>query len=91
MGTIKTIKNIPFKGRFRAATPSISQNMPLFHRSNRDYSELSFDLDKNMLLIEKSIGTVIGAEFSVIRECLYAGFNYEKGELNAAHEYALIA
>ena len=89
--TMKTLHRMPFKGNFKAATPSITQNMPLFHRSCRDFSELSVDMEKNITLFGDSIGVVIGEEFNAVRECLYAGFYYERGKLNEAEEHALAA
>jgi len=65
--------------------------MPHFHRSSRDFSELSIDMDKNMALTEKSVGDILGDEFAAIKECLYAGFQYERGSLDEAHEHALAA
>ncbi|MCL2698581.1 MAG: LuxR C-terminal-related transcriptional regulator, partial [Oscillospiraceae bacterium] len=88
--TMKTLGRVPFKAEFKAAMPSISQNMPLFHRSSRDFSELLTDLDKNIEITKKGIGGVID-EFEVIRECFYAGFYYEQGKLSAAREHALTA
>jgi LuxR family maltose regulon positive regulatory protein len=87
---MKKLNRVPFKGGFKAAMPSISQNMPFFHRSSRDFSELSLDIDKNVKLVYKVFGRVID-ELSVIGECFYAGFYYEKGELNKALEHALKA
>jgi len=86
---VKTFKKIPFKGLAKAATPSLTQNMPFFHRSCRDFSE--FGATGSMTLLEKNIGVIIGAEFAVIKECLYAGFEYEKGNLYEAREHALLA
>jgi len=89
--TMKTLQRLPFKGNFKAATPSITQNMPLFHRSCRDFSELSVDMKKYIALFGDSIGVVVGEEFNAVRECLYAGFYYEQGKLNEAEEHALAA
>jgi LuxR family maltose regulon positive regulatory protein len=88
--TMKTLNKIPFKGKFKAASPSITQNLPHAHRSSRDFSELSLDMDKSIELFKKSIGEIID-EIGIINECFYAGFYYERGELNAAHEHALAA
>ncbi|MDR2572037.1 MAG: LuxR C-terminal-related transcriptional regulator [Oscillospiraceae bacterium] len=88
---LKTLRMIPFKGSVKAFAPSITNNMPLMHRSILDFSAFSIDTDKNMLLLEKSIGAVVGVEYTVMKECLYAGFYYEKGSLNHACEHALAA
>jgi len=46
---------------------------------------------KSMELLGESIGTVVAEEYSVIRECLYAGFYYERGNLNEASKHAVAA
>jgi len=87
----KTLHKIPLIGNIRAFTPSTSQNMPFFHKSFRDFSEYAFDTEKNIDLFEKTIGFIAGEEFDVIKECIYAGLLYEKGDLEVAHEHALAA
>ena len=89
--TLITLRRLPLKGNFKIAAPSISHNMHFFHRSFRDMSEMSVDMDNNIELIEKSMKDVIGKDFAVIKECLYAGFYYEKGNPGDAHEHALAA
>jgi len=89
--TMKKLIRMPLKGSISASTPSITQNMPVFHRSCRDFSELSIDMDKNITLFGKSIGVVVGEEYNVVRECLYAGFHYERGNLDQAGEHAMAA
>jgi len=89
--TLKPIQMLPFKGSLRAPTPSITQNMPFFHRSFRDLSETGFDIDKNTKIFEKTIGVFFGEEYAVMQECLYAGIFYEKGLISEAHEHALAA
>ncbi|MCL2216109.1 MAG: LuxR C-terminal-related transcriptional regulator [Defluviitaleaceae bacterium] len=89
--TLKTIRMVPFKENVRAYTPSITQSIPLFHRSSRDYSDILNDMDKNLALAKKSIGIVIGEEWIVIEECIRAGFHYEKGNINEAQAHALDA
>jgi len=88
---MKTLRRIPFKGHFKVATPTITFNMPHFHRSSRDFSELALDMDKSLALVEKSFSDILGDEFAIIRECLYAGFHYERSCLDEAHEHAMTA
>ncbi|MCL2056087.1 MAG: LuxR C-terminal-related transcriptional regulator [Oscillospiraceae bacterium] len=87
----KTLRMIPFKRGVKAYTPSITHSMPFFHRSSRDFSGLAFDASKYILMAEKTVGVVIGAEFAVIKECLHAGFDYEKGDQSEAVGHALSA
>jgi len=89
--TIKALKMVSFKSSLKAFTPSISQSLPLFHRSVRDLSEISFDTEKSIELSEKTLGAVIGEEYAVIIECIRAGIFYERGDIINAHEHALIA
>jgi len=89
--TMKTLSKVPFRERFKATSPSLSQNMPFFHRSCRDFSEIAFALEDNLALTTKSFGAVIGADYDVIRECLFAGIQYERGSLKKAYTYALEA
>ncbi|MCL2096344.1 MAG: LuxR C-terminal-related transcriptional regulator [Oscillospiraceae bacterium] len=90
--SLKSVKLVPFKERVMAYTPSITQNMPLFHRSVRDFaSDFDFDDDRTMNLLEKTIGVIVGNEYAVIKECLYAGLHYEKGNISEARESALAA
>ena len=90
---MKTLSHIPLKGivNIKAFTPSITNNQPFFHRSVRDFSELATDPDKGITLVEKTFNAIIGAEFAVLKECLYAGLYYEKGSLDKAHKHALTA
>jgi len=89
--TMKTLSKVPFRERFRATSPSLSQSMPFFHRSCRDFSEIAFALEDNLALTTKSFGAVIGADYDVIRECLFAGILYERGALKEAYTHALEA
>ncbi|MCL2082042.1 MAG: LuxR C-terminal-related transcriptional regulator [Oscillospiraceae bacterium] len=88
---MKTLRSIPFKGLLKVYTPSVTNNMPFFHRSIIDYSDMAIDTDNRMTLLEKSLGVLISAEYAVIRECIYAGINYEKGNMSAACEHAMDA
>ncbi|MCL2821388.1 MAG: LuxR C-terminal-related transcriptional regulator [Oscillospiraceae bacterium] len=91
INTIKTLRMLPFKGIIRAPTPSITQNMPFFHRSFRDLSDIMFDIEKNMRIFNNNIGVFFGEEYSVMQECLYAGIFYEQGQISEAHEHAMAA
>jgi LuxR family maltose regulon positive regulatory protein len=88
---LSKLRMLPFKGSIKAFTPSITQGIPYFHRSCRDFSDLAEDMEKNLALAEKTIGLIIGEEFSVIKHCIIAGLLYEKGRIDEAREHALIA
>ena len=89
--TLKTVKMLPFKRIIRAPTPSITQNMPFFHRSFRDLSDTGKDIEKNLVIFKKTISVFFGEEYAVMQECLCAGICYEKGQISEAHERALAA
>jgi LuxR family maltose regulon positive regulatory protein len=91
ISTFHSALKIPFKGSIKAPTPSTSQNMPYFHRSFRDFSEYIFDKEKNMTLLDKTMGVIIGVEYIPMKHCIYAGLYYEKGESEEAREHALSA
>ena len=89
--TLKKLRLVPFKGAARAYSPSLTQSLPHFHRSGRDFSKFYLDIENSQELARKTLGIVIGEEYPVMRECLYAGYHYERGNANEAHEYALAA
>jgi len=87
----KSLRIIPFKGSIKAPTPSVTQNMPFFHRSFRDLSELAAEDENITKLINKFLGVLFKVEYSVMKECISAGISYEKGKLPDACEHALAA
>ncbi len=91
--TTQKMKILPGKKNFKTATATatITFNLPLLHRSFRDLSEYVFDTEKNLDLLERTVGAALGEEFNVIRQCIVAGLHYEKGELDLAHERVLAA
>ena len=72
-------------------TPPITQSLPLFHRSGRDFSEYVHDTDKNVRLLSKTLSAVVGDAATVIESLLRGGLAYEQGDLAAAHQLALKA
>jgi LuxR family maltose regulon positive regulatory protein len=89
---LKMLRMVPFKGLVKAFTPSITQGIPYFHRSCRDFTELSEgDMMGYLSMADKTIGVIIGGEFAVIKECICAGIYYEKGMVAEAREHALAA
>ena len=91
--TMKRLKKMPLKKLvdIQAYTPSITNNQPYFHRSVRDFSEINRCPESGMAQFENSYGSVIGAEFAVLKELLWAGFHYEKSHADEALEYAFEA
>jgi len=75
----------------RADTPSITLNMPFFHRSSRDYSEFLSDEENSFDIFRKTWGVLLKGEYEVVEKSLRACFAYEQGELEEAQEYALSA
>jgi len=87
----KSLKKLPLKLFSQANTPSLSQNMPLFHRSCKDFSEYVQNLEENLHLFKKTIGVLIGGECETLENLIKAGLTYERGNLNDACEYAISA
>lgn len=55
---------------------SYTHNLPYLHRSNRDYSEMSLD-HEIMSQIDNTFAPLLGTEWSYLRPCLIACFDYE--------------
>ena len=87
----KTLNNFPFKSLAGAPTPSVSQNLPFFHRSYRDFSEYMIETDKHKKQFVNAVTALFGQEGVVMIDCIYAGFHYEKGDFDKAHQYAITA
>ena len=85
----KNLQKLPVSLFSGANTPSITQNMPFFHRSSRDFTECIHDTENKLLILRKTAGVLIGEEYDCLEELLRAGLAYECGDLNAAHESAL--
>jgi LuxR family maltose regulon positive regulatory protein len=86
----KSLKKLPLNLFAHANTPSLSQNLPLFHRSGRDFSEYVFNTDENLVLLRKTIGVLV-REYSVAEDLIRGGLAYEQGFLNKAYDCALSA
>ncbi|MDR0306444.1 MAG: LuxR C-terminal-related transcriptional regulator [Chitinispirillales bacterium] len=87
----KTYHKAPFKRFGKIPASMISLNMPFYHRTSRDDSEYAFENDKGNELLDKSIGVLMDAEFVIIKNCILAGIQYEKGYLTEAYKFALAA
>ncbi|MCL2500713.1 MAG: LuxR C-terminal-related transcriptional regulator [Defluviitaleaceae bacterium] len=87
----KKLRRLPLKLFGQSNTPSLSQNMPHFHCSVRDFSEYVSEGDKGFVLFKKTIGVLIGEESEAIILLINGGLAYERGNLNDAYEYALSA
>lgn len=71
---------------------TISQNMPCFHRSSRDFSEYTNPgMNEKVGFLRSSIGVIFGDEQYLLENCLKAGLLYEQGALLEAEKYALTA
>jgi LuxR family maltose regulon positive regulatory protein len=63
-----------------AQVNSITQNLPLAHRSMRDYSELAVAGEEGFALLRSTFGALIGPEYPVLEDSLRAGLHYERRE-----------
>jgi LuxR family maltose regulon positive regulatory protein len=66
-------------------------NMPHCHRSGRDYSEYALETSYDAEAIDKGLGALTGAASDIMKNCAAAGILYEKGSLNEAYKFALLA
>jgi len=72
-------------------TSSVTQELPYFHRSMRDFSECYALAEGDMALIDATFGAMIGKDWQVLGPSLTAGIYYERGELMEALRHALDA
>ena len=68
---------------------SITQNLPFYHRSMRDFSEYHEMKGDDFALIRAAFGVIIGRDYDVQERATYAGLHYERGELLEAARHAL--
>ncbi|MDR0220073.1 MAG: LuxR C-terminal-related transcriptional regulator [Lachnospiraceae bacterium] len=68
---------------------SITQNLPYFHRSMRDFSEYCELKDEDLERVAKILGVIIGKGYQIAKHSLIAGIHYERGELLDAARHAL--
>lgn len=85
--------NMPqaFVQRKEAMSSTMTQNLPLLHRSMRDFSEYADFDEEEMLLLRNTFGVMIGADYPVMESCYLAGLRYERSELREANYHALEA
>ena len=70
-------------------TNTITQNLPFFHRSMRDYSEIFELKEEDLELFRNTFGVMIGRDYKVMEQSLIAGIYYERGQLLPAAYHAL--
>lgn len=74
-----------------ASSSTMTQNLPLLHRSMRDFSEYtSFD-ESEIVLLRNTFGVMIGSDYPVMESCYLAGLHYERSNLREANFHALEA
>ncbi|MCL2043578.1 MAG: LuxR C-terminal-related transcriptional regulator [Treponema sp.] len=64
-----------------ARSSTITQNLPFFHRSMRDFSEYYELKVDDLKLLRNTFGLMIGRDYNVMEHLIKAGINYERGEL----------
>jgi LuxR family maltose regulon positive regulatory protein len=87
----RSLKKLPLRLFGQSNTPSLSQNMPHFHRSGRDFSEYASDDAANFTLLRKTIGVLVGEVYGFVEDLIRSGLAYERGNLASAYELALSA
>ena len=72
-----------------ARANTITQNLPLFHRSMRDFSEIYQLREDDLKLLRDTFGVIIGGDYEIMEQSLIAGIYYEKGDLIKAAYHAM--
>lgn len=70
---------------------SITQNLPYFHRSMRDYSSYNELKEEELTILRNTIGRFIGEDYPALEHCLQGGILYEQNHLLDALHHALSA
>ena len=70
-------------------TNTVTQNLPFFHRSMRDYSEIYELKEEDLQLFRDTFGAMIGEDYKIMEQSLIAGIYYERGELLKAVHHAM--
>lgn len=91
--TIKVVPNaLIMQQSTRALSGTVTQNMPLFHRSTRDFSDYAKDgVVQQVDTLQEAIGVLFGREQDVLAHSLRAGLLFEQGNLAQAYKYAMMA
>jgi len=72
-----------------ARSSTITQNLPFFHRSMRDLSEVYELKTEDLRLLRDTFGVMIGGDYAIMEQAMTAGLYYERGELLQAAHHAL--
>ncbi|MCL1808934.1 MAG: dockerin type I domain-containing protein [Clostridiales bacterium] len=72
-----------------ASTNTVTHNLPFFHRSMRDLSEVYELKEEDLRLLRNTFGVMIGEDYKVMEHSLIAGIYYERGELLLAANHAM--
>jgi LuxR family maltose regulon positive regulatory protein len=84
-------KIIPLLAMAKPGKMSLSTltfNLPFFHRSHVDYTEVSGELDEFLANVQKYMEPVLGSMLKPLVLLLEAGVRYERGELEQAEKMA---
>ena len=72
-----------------AHSNTVTQNLPFFHRSMRDYSENHALKEEDLELYRNTFGMMIGDDYQIMEQSLIAGLHYERGALLLAARHAM--
>ena len=78
---LKQTATLPARPGKAAQTTSITQTLPFFHRSMRDFSEYHQLKEADLKMLGNSFGGIIGSDYAVMERLIIAGLRYERGEL----------
>ena len=84
LSLMPTMKAAPNKQAGQAKVNSVTQNLPLLHRSMRDYSEFVPAGEAGFELLGKTFGVLLGPEYQLFQDTVRAGLAFERGETGKA-------
>jgi LuxR family maltose regulon positive regulatory protein len=71
----------------RVQLPTITLQLPFFHRSNRDYHEAG--KPEIVVLFDRSLSLLLNDLYPVVRCCVMSGVMLEKNQINSALAHAI--
>jgi LuxR family maltose regulon positive regulatory protein len=80
---------VPFDTSLPPTTPSFTYNLPFIHRCCCEFSEYAIDTENRLHFLREAWSGVFKDKFDIIENMIRAGVDYERGNLNEAHEITL--
>jgi len=91
LSRLKPITSLLLSPKSEVRVSSITQNLPFYHRSMRDFSEFYELNEKDANLVKSIFSRVLGDSCEAMIQTVYAGIYYEQGRLLEAAHHANIS